>query len=282
MQPFPAPVALPPLQTSRTFQVQSDTSTRVRAQTVSNSITTTLRQTYYGRSPAGSTALLVEQLGFAQTDQSPLAVLLADLNPVNNQLLFEVGTYGDLLAIRNLEQVREQWLGLKPQIMHTYGSTPEGEAFIQGFEQQLASPTLLDSFRNKGGYGILFPGLFSPVGPAEAVRAGYSERLMVGFFGSIDLPLRLHTEVVTSNSVPSEYQLRVTGELDAARFDEPGLQGLVKQAMDMLNFRVTHSLNCKEEYTLDENGWLTAARQELTFTIENFYHQHIQHELKLA
>ncbi|TGE28057.1 hypothetical protein [Hymenobacter metallicola] len=282
MQPLPAPAAVPLLQTSRTFQIQSDTSTRVRGQTVSNSIATTLRQTYGGRSPAGTHAVLVEQLSFAQTDQSPLALLLADLNPVNNQLLLEVGTYGDLLAIRNREQVQEQWLGLRPHILHTYGTTREGQAFIQGFEQQLTSPTLLDSFRHKGGYGVLFPGLFSPVGPAGAVRAGYSERVMAGFFGSLDLPLRLHTEVVPSSAVPGECQLRVSGELDAARFDEPGLQALVKQAMDMLNFRVAHSLNCREEYTLDEHGWLTAARQELTFTIENFYHQHIQHELKLA
>jgi hypothetical protein len=56
-----------------------------------------------GRTRYGTNAAFVELLDFRQTDQSPLVILLTDLNPVNNQLLFEVGIYGDLLALRNLE-----------------------------------------------------------------------------------------------------------------------------------------------------------------------------------
>jgi len=75
---------------------------------------------------------------------------LADLNPVNNQLLFEVGTYGNLLALRNLKQVEEQWQGLRPQIVQKYGRTAERRAFIEGFEQRLGADTLLSSFLHKG------------------------------------------------------------------------------------------------------------------------------------
>ena len=208
--------------------------------------------------------------------------MLADLNPVNNQLLFEVSTYGDLLAIRNLEQMEEQWQGLRPQIVNKYGRTTEGRAFIEGFEQRLGSDTLLSSFQHKGAYGILFPGLFNPTGPAGAIRWGCSERLMSGFFGSVDLPLKMNTEVTPDSGKPGKCQLRVTGQLDEGRFDAAGFQLLVKQAMDMMNFRVVHHLDCQEEYDLDDAGWLTAARQELTFTVDNFYHQHTRHELKLV
>ncbi|HEX8659094.1 MAG TPA: hypothetical protein VF690_16255 [Hymenobacter sp.] len=96
-----------------------------------------------GRTRYGTDAVFVELLDFRQTYQSLLAILLADLNPVNNQLLFEVGTYGDLLAIRNLEQIEEQWQGLRPQIVQKYGRTAEGRAFIEGFEQRLGADTLL-------------------------------------------------------------------------------------------------------------------------------------------
>ncbi|RZJ91567.1 MAG: hypothetical protein EOO60_07805 [Hymenobacter sp.] len=108
MQPssFRQPPAVPDL--VRTYQVQTDTSTSVRDRIVSNSITTTLRQTHHGRTKHGTDEILLELLDFRQTDKSPLAELLADLNPVNNQLLFEVSTYGDLLAIRNRQQVEEQ------------------------------------------------------------------------------------------------------------------------------------------------------------------------------
>ena len=279
---FPAPAVPVGARVSRTYQIQTDTSTRVRDRTVGNSITTTLRQTHYGRTPSGTDAVFTELLSFQQTDQSPLAVLLADLNPVNNQLLFEVSTYGDLLAIRNLEQIEEQWQGLRPHIKQKYGHTAEGQAFIEGFEQRLGSNTLLSSFHHKGAYGILFPGLFNPTGPPGAIRRGYSERLMSGFFGSVDLPLKMHTQVTPDNGEPGKCQLRVTGQIDEARFDDAGFQLLVKQAMDMISFRVVHHLDCQEEYGLDDTGWLTAARQELTFTVDNFYHQHIRHELKLV
>lgn len=278
LQPFNSSPALPP--PSRTYQVQTDTSTRVRDRTVSNSLTTTLRQTYHGRTRHGTGTVFVELLDFRQTDQSPLAGLLADLNPVNNQLLFEVSAAGELLAIRNMEQVEDQWQGLRPHIVQKYGRTPEGQAFINGFERQLKSDTLLSSFLHKGAYGVLFPGLFGPVGPLDNVRRGYSERLLSGFFGSVDLPLRMHSPIAPDQEVPTK--LRVTGEVDESRFDDTSFESLVKQAMDMLHFRVACRLNCREEYDFDATGWLTAARQELTFTVDNFYHQHIQHDLTLV
>ena len=70
-----------------------------------------------GRTRYGTDAVFVELLDFRQTDQSSLAIILANLNPVNNQLLFEVGTYGNLLAIRSLEQIEEQRQELRPQIV---------------------------------------------------------------------------------------------------------------------------------------------------------------------
>ena len=278
----PLPVIPPPVRPypTRTYRVQTDTSTSVRGQIVSNSLTTTLRQTYQGRTRYGTEAILIEVLDFQQTDQSPLAGLLADLNPVNNQLLFEVSTAGELLAIRNLEQVQDQWQGLRPHIVQKYGRTPEGRAFIDGFEQRLKSDALLSSFRHKGAYGVLFPGLFGPAGPADTICRGYSERLLAGFFGSVDLPLRMHSPIAPDPEVPTK--LRVTGEVDESRFDAASFQALVQQAMDMLNFRVVRRLNCQEEYDFDATGWLTAARQELTFTVDNFYHQHLQHELTLV
>ena len=168
---------------------------------------------------------------------------MADLNPVNNQLLFEVSAAGELLAIRNMEQVEAQWQGLRPHIVQKYGRTPEGRAFIAGFEQRLKSETLLSSFLHKGAYGVLFPGLFGPVGPLDNMRRGYSERLMSGFFGSIDLPLRMHSPIAPAPQENST-KLRVTGEVNESRFDDAGFQALVKQAMDMLNFRVARRLNC--------------------------------------
>ena len=278
---YPAPAVPVGARVSRTYQIQTDTSTRVRDRTVSNSLTTTLRQTYHGRTKYGTDAVFIELLDFRQTDQSPLAGLLADLNPVNNQLLFEISAAGELLAIRNMEQVEDQWEGLRPHILQKYGRTPEGKAFIDGFEQRLKSDTLLDSFRHKGAYGVLFPGLFGPAGPPDNVRRGYSERLLTGFFGSVDLPLRMHSPIAP-DPLEAPTKLRVTGEVDESRFDDAGFQALVKQAMDMLNFRVARRLNCQEEYDFDATGWLTAARQEQTFTVDNFYHQHIQHELTLV
>jgi hypothetical protein len=105
---------------------------------------------------------------------------------------------------------------------------------------------------------------------------------MSSFFGSVDLPLRMHTQVTPDRGEPGKCQLRVTGQIDKDRFDAASFHQLVKQAMDMLNFRVVHHIACQEEYDLDEAGWLTAARQELTFTVDNFYHQHTRHELKLV
>ncbi|MBC8155886.1 MAG: hypothetical protein H7Z72_23605 [Bacteroidetes bacterium] len=263
--------------TSRTYQVQTDTSTTVREKTVSNSITTTLRQTYYGQT--NTNTVLVELLDFFQTDKSPLAVLLAELNPVNNRLVFDVSEYGDLLTVRNLEQVEAQWHELRPQIMHKYGRTPDGMAFIDGFGQQLRSETLIATLRHKGAYGVLFPGLF---GPTRLVRNGISERLLKGFFGTVDLPLVLQTDVNPNPQSLGGSHLHVTGQIDTNRFDEDALRSLVKEAVDMVNFRIKHHIACEEDYFLDADGWLTAARQELTFTIENVYYHHTEYALKLV
>jgi hypothetical protein len=92
----------------------------------------------------------------------------------------------------------------------------------------------------------------------------------------------MHTQVTPDSGEPGKCQLRVTGQIDEDRFDAASFHQLVKQAMDMLNFRVVHHIACQEEYDLDDAGWLTAARQELTFTVDNFYHQHTRHELKLV
>lgn len=47
---------------SVTYQIQTDTSTTVREKTTRNSITLTLRQTYYGPANNGTDAALVELL----------------------------------------------------------------------------------------------------------------------------------------------------------------------------------------------------------------------------
>ena len=261
---------------ARTYRIQTNTMTTVREQTVSNAITTTFRLSRYGRTPDGTDALLLELLDFRQTDQSPLSGLLADLNPVNNRLLFEISPYGDLLALRNVTQVQEQWLGLRPQIVAKYGRTSDGMVFINGFEQQLNAERLLANFRHKGAYGLLLPGLFGVTG---TVREGLSERLLTGFFGTVDLPLLLQTEVTQTPDLPGGRRLRVTGQVDENRFDEQGLRRLIREVVDMPNFRVAWRVNCDETYDLDAGHWLTAARQELTFVVENIYYQHTSHQL---
>ena len=70
MQPssFSAPAVPVGARIVRTYQIQTDTSTKVRDRTVSNSITATLRQTHYGRTRYGTDAVFTELLSFQQTD----------------------------------------------------------------------------------------------------------------------------------------------------------------------------------------------------------------------
>jgi hypothetical protein len=72
MHPLPFSQPLVKSHMSRTYQVQTDTSTRVRGQSVGNSISTTLRQTHHGRTKRGTDVVFLELLDFRQTDESPL------------------------------------------------------------------------------------------------------------------------------------------------------------------------------------------------------------------
>lgn len=141
MQPLPFSQLPDTSYPSRTFQIETQTSTSIRSRTVSNRITTTLRQTHYGHTIRKNNLVFVELLDFRQTDEPPLAKLPADLNPVNNQVLLEVSRQGSLLAVGNAEQIEAQWQGMRPGIVQKYGRTPDGQAFIAAFEQQLHSAT---------------------------------------------------------------------------------------------------------------------------------------------
>ena len=275
--------AFPPNETStaspsRTYRIQTDTVTTVKEQRVKNSITTTLVQSYYGHTSPGNNTILIEQVAFAQTDKSPLAILMTDLNPVNDRLLFEISPYGDLLNLRNRSQVEERWHQIKPMIVAKYGQTREGVTFIQGFEQQLRSEGLVANFQHKGAYGVLLPGLFGLHGQ---VREGISSRTMTGFFGSLDLPLLLKTDVKPSLKYPGGRELHVAAQPDPNHFDEDKLRALAQEGMDMVNFRAEHRISGTETYTLAADHSLTEAQQTISAAIEGFYHHYTQHTLTL-
>lgn len=278
MQSVFSPNATPVGNQSRTYRIRTDTVTTVKEQTVKNSITTTLVQSLYGQPGPGNNTILIEQVAFFQTDKSPLAILLTDLNPVNERLLVDLSSYGDLLTLRNRSQIDERWHQIKPMIVAKYGRTREGVAFIQNFEQQLRSEALLSNFQHKGPYGVLLPGLFGLHG---AVRDGVSTRNLTGFFGALDLPLLLHSEVKPSLTYPGGRELQVTAQPDPNHFDTDKLRALAQEGMDMVNFRAEHRISGKETYTLAADHSLMAARQTISAAIEGFYHHYTQHELTL-
>ena len=266
--------ALSPLSlAARTYRIQTDTVTTVKEQTVRNAITTTLRQ-----SPYGQNSVIVEQLAFTQSDRSPLAGLLNELNPINQRLVFDLSPYGDLLGLRNKAQLEERWQQLKPALWAKYARSRDGLTFLQAFEQQLYGPALMAHFSHKGPYGVLLPALFGPTGQ---VREGLSSRLMTGFFGSLDLPLLLHTTVVPSPTLPGGRELQVTARPDPARLEADKLKALAKQAMDLPNFEVVYRIEGQETYLLAADHTLVSSTQKLTAVIENFYHHYTQHTLTL-
>lgn len=278
MQPIGQSTVAPKPLIIRTYKVQTETSTRVREQVIRNSITATLRQTEYGSVDNDSHTVLVEQLDFRQSDRSPLAVLLNDLNSLNERLVFDLSIYGDLQRLRNQSQVIERWHRLKPQLMATYGRSAEGVAFLQGFEQQLMGESLLNNFRHKGAYGVLLPGLFATNG---LVREGPSQRTITNFFGSLDLPLLLQTTVTPSTTPAGGRTVEVLVGPNPARFDEDKLRALAQEIMDQLNVETVHHIEGKESYTLAADHTLVAARQTLSAVIEGVYHHYTQHTLTL-
>jgi len=201
------------------------------------------------------------------------------LNPINERLVFDISPYGGPLRLRNQPRLEERWQQLKPAIRAKYARSRDGLAFIQAFEQQLYSDTLIANFSHKGPYGVLLPALF---GLSGQVRQGISSRTMTGFFGSLDLPLLLHATVIASPTLPGGRELQVTARPDATHFDEDKLNILAKEVMDLPNFEVIYRIEGQETYTLAPDHTLVSASQKLTAVIENCYHHYSQHTLTIV
>jgi hypothetical protein len=279
MQPLPTAPVLPDLPAPRTYQVRTDTTTTVRERTVRNTIVTTFRLTPTGFTEAGNRLVRVEQLDFHQQADDPLAQLLNDLNGLNERLLWETGPYNTLLALRNPDELDTRWHQLQPVLLAKYGQSEAMLSFMSGVGRQLRSESLLPQLAHKGGYGLLFSGLFGPDG---AIRTGESTRLISGFFNTIDLPLRLQTSPMPHPDRTGHTLLRVEGKADPDRMDEAGLRAMAREAADLPNFRVAYRVDAQEEYVLDGDYQLVAAWQELTAVIENLYYAHTRHDLKLC
>ncbi|MEZ0539405.1 hypothetical protein [Fibrella arboris] len=262
----------------RTYRVQTDTTTSAKDQTIRNSIDTTLRQTTYKQSTEPITILSIEQVVFRQSDQSPMAHLLNDLNPINEWLVFEVGPLGELLHLHNLPKLQERWQQLKPFLWNKYARTQDGVRFLNAFEYQLYRGDLLVNIKHKGAYGVLMPALFGPTGQ---VRQGISTRRMTGFFGDIDLPLTVETTVQNSLQMPGVLDLYVVLKADTAQLDEDRLRAMAQEAMGLPNFQVVHRIEGQEHYKLAPDATLLEATQKLSVVIEGLYHHYTQHTLTL-
>ena len=268
--------AIPPV----THRVVSTVAVQVGQNRFENQLTTVVQQTLMRKS-ADTYLVALEVLDFQQQATDLFSRVTADLNQLSQRLVLLTDIHGNITRVVNAPELAQQWATARPILEHKYADQPAVLPFFTAFEQQLAQPGTFElSLRNKGIYGVLFPGFYGRSLNNE--QKTVHERRLLNFFNQLHLPLQLTTVAGprTGNGGVEELSLQTTGRLDEAQFETLAFQRLMQSIVDSVGFAVQLDVEHSETYAVDlATGWIARGQQMLMAEVPGAYFHESKHEI---
>ncbi|MBO2013009.1 hypothetical protein [Hymenobacter negativus] len=272
------PLALAPLEASRTYQLTTTSFVRMNEAEEQNIYHTTARQTLLERKPNNTYRLALEVLSFKAENPTFFNNLATDLNQVSNSLIIQTDVYGRLERIENKDEMLQTWQRLKSEIVEKYQKQCP-PAFFEAFERNLRLENVFEkTLRNKGLHGLLLAGLYGygyvPDAPVKGTR------VLEQFINNIDLPLRTTTTIAPTPN-PTQLSIAVEGSLHQSALREDDLRRLFRTMADNPVLKVSLTATSQERYDLDAaTGWVRQAEQRLQAEVPGIYQNAVHHRLE--
>ena len=265
---------------TKVYEFTTHSKVVVENQLFENKIESVVEQTLLDQSPTGD-LIGVKIVSTKQTAKDAASLLIADINEMNQYLVFETDLNGNALSIVNYLDLGNRWYSLKEKIRFKYGRTAPIEEVCVEFEKNLfkGKKPLLEAMQHKGLYGVLFSGIYafnqSPVFD--------SKRVIKNLFGSLDLPLKMHHETrAASQETDTNFYSVGRGVLDETVFKTSEFCLMIRHIHDSFNLKVNLEVNYTEGYILHQSdGWIKEAQQKLKAEVKGVYLNETQHILTL-
>ncbi|MFV0389214.1 MAG: hypothetical protein ACK5NT_10720 [Pyrinomonadaceae bacterium] len=262
------------MQSSQEFLIKGKTQTRVGSVFAENITRSLVRLTEKQNSTS-----LFSRKDFSQSSDAIVDQLGADFAFVTNKLLLKTDIIGEIESILNMQEVQNVWEEGKPKIYKKYGEIPDFNSACETFEENLKSEeTLLESIRDKGDFGILFPKV-SYLGYRSLPCKINRERIIRKSVFLKDLAIR---ETIAVKQTSKFIEVRVLGKLDEDNFDYSGFLNLLRQMFDGDIQKDDISFQNEEIYTYEKNSVerVDGKRHQL-FTVDGWYFRDEKQELQI-
>ncbi len=266
---------------SEIYEMVTRTHLRLGDTDVENETHTVFKKTLLDQS-AESDLIRIELLSFEQTAEDGASKFIEHLHELNKQLIFECDILGNIQRIVNYDDLPNRWKRVQDNLYASFGNSPELGAFVAAFSQslELGESALVESMRHKGIYGVLFSGMngFDP-SPNEFER----NRIIPNFIADIPLPLTIDAEVfVILNNHVAYWYIAADGTLNESAFNYDVFKRLMKDVTNTFNLEPIPEVIVEEKYLFRQSdGWLSEAKQYLSFEVPNVYWNEIGYSLIL-
>jgi hypothetical protein len=179
-----------------------------------------------------------------------------DVNALLDKLVFRVDASGRIAEVLNQAELLSRWPAHKQALQRAYGARAGAEAMLTALDQAVQTPGFLEKQLTANGlYDFLFPGLYG-----EYPSAGLpTSKTLRGFFGLLDLPLALRSQVEPAGTTGQPTLVRSVGQVDESRLDADGFRRFLKDATDRYDIKTDLKADYEATYQLDAQHWPLAA-----------------------
>ncbi|TWP23054.1 hypothetical protein ETU10_08760 [Apibacter muscae] len=199
-----------------------------------------------------------------------------DLEQIQSYLVLVTDISGNLIDIENFKSIKTRWEGLKKSLEKKY---PEGiEFFIKETDRLVDDKKkFMETFIGYSFWRAFFQGWYK-----DQQKEEQQSLVLNKYFGTVDLPLQLHSKIEKFENKESIYLWKNTANLDNKKFNRKAFSRMLKDLTDIYNIDATLSVDMEEKYCFMENGVLEKADIFLETFVNNWYSVANAHQIKLT
>ena len=128
---------------------------------------------------------------------------------INDELKLIVSKSYKLLEVKNTQEIRDRWAGIKSDLLPIY---PDLKEMAADFDWQLQEKEIQSLFINDTFFNFMFANLYYRDFEGDSALSDF--KLLRNALGSIDVPIREEKKITKQDITFSEVTVTISGELD--------------------------------------------------------------------
>jgi len=255
---------------SNNYKVSRQEKNIVGQRAVYNEISCHIYVDLLEQKDTGEKILQVEIRDYQQEYQESLYGWANDLIKLKEKLILETDSLGQIVKIKNINDVKRRWAYLKEELAKKYQGQRHYKNIIRNIntlfkKEDAYAKTLRYSFP----YDMLFQNIYDK--DYSEPQESYFE---IPSFFIANLPIKTVQQIDSQSIDKKQWVISEKGELDISKFDQPRFDNAIKNLRQEVRARTQVEVKYLKKAEIDvEDGWVNQGFSFVSATVPGFIYR---------